>query len=586
MAATPITNVNVEAQAATNDYNLPADIDDGVILQAWNWSFDTIKQKLPEIAEAGYTAVQTSPIQGTKENSMATANWWVLYQPTNYKIGNAQLGTRDQFKSMCEAAEDYGIKIIVDVVANHTANSGSAQYYADSTVDSDIRNNENFWHEHRGIESYDDRWQVTHWGIGLPDLNTSNWDLQNKVIDFLNDCITCGADGFRFDAAKHIELPSDPGGSDFWTRVLGSLNRDDLYIYGEVLQGGADNFTGYTQYMDVTASNYGATIRSAVGYNSSINLYNTSNYSVPSGVNADKLVTWVESHDNYANDEKASTYMSDYQIKMGWSIIAARADSSALFFARPAGSTQNSGSMGVVGSTLWEDSVVTEVNKFHNEMVGQGEYKDTVSGNVFTVANGKISGYVNGYSVAVLYNSEDNPQVASNKENCEFINSIDVVLSASDTETATYSIDGGAETQYTNGTTVNLGADKAIGSTTTLTLKGYKGDKVVTQSYSYKKVEKQENAVVYLEKPDSWGTPNIYVYDDSSSTVKMVAAWPGVQMTSEGGNLYSYTLPDGWNTAKVIFNDGSNQVPAVGQTGFYIKLGETKIYQNGNWLDY
>ena len=74
MAATPITNVNVEAQAATNDYNLQADIDDGVILQAWNWSFDTIKQKLPEIAEAGYTAVQTSPIQGTKENSMATAN--------------------------------------------------------------------------------------------------------------------------------------------------------------------------------------------------------------------------------------------------------------------------------------------------------------------------------------------------------------------------------------------------------------------------------------------------------------------------------------------------------------------------------
>ncbi len=427
MAATPITNVNVEAQAATNDYNLPADIDDGVILQAWNWSFDTIKQKLPEIAEAGYTAVQTSPIQGTKENSMATANWWVLYQPTNYKIGNAQLGTRDQFKGMCEAAEDYGIKIIVDVVANHTANSGSAQYYADSTVDSDIRNNESFWHEHRGIESYDDRWQVTHWGIGLPDLNTSNWDLQNKVVDFLNDCITCGA----------------------------------------------DNFTGYTQYMDVTASNYGATIRSAVGYNSSINLYNTCNYSVPSGVNADKLVTWVESHDNYANDEKASTYMSDYQIKMGWSIIAARADSSALFFARPAGSTQNSGSMGVVGSTLWEDSVVTEVNKFHNEMVGQGEYfrydgtstvivergtkgmvivnmdggkniysdtlmedgeyKDTVSGNVFTVSNGKISGYVNGYSVAVLYNSEDNPQVASNKENCEFVNSIDVVLSASDT---------------------------------------------------------------------------------------------------------------------------------------------------------
>ena len=41
-------------------------IDDGSILHAWNWSFDTIKSKLPEIKEAGYTAVQTSPIQGNK----------------------------------------------------------------------------------------------------------------------------------------------------------------------------------------------------------------------------------------------------------------------------------------------------------------------------------------------------------------------------------------------------------------------------------------------------------------------------------------------------------------------------------------
>ena len=35
-------------------------IDDGAILHAWNWSLNTIKEKLPEIKEAGYKAVQTS----------------------------------------------------------------------------------------------------------------------------------------------------------------------------------------------------------------------------------------------------------------------------------------------------------------------------------------------------------------------------------------------------------------------------------------------------------------------------------------------------------------------------------------------
>ena len=37
-------------------------IHDGTILHAFCWNFNTIKEKMPEIAAAGYTAVQTSPI--------------------------------------------------------------------------------------------------------------------------------------------------------------------------------------------------------------------------------------------------------------------------------------------------------------------------------------------------------------------------------------------------------------------------------------------------------------------------------------------------------------------------------------------
>ncbi|WP_231116882.1 MULTISPECIES: hypothetical protein [Paenibacillus] len=76
-----------------------------------------------------------------------------------------------------------------------------------------------------------------------------------------------GADGFRFDAAKHIELPNDPGGYNFWPRVLGSLNnKDKLFNYGEVLQGGADNFAGYANYLSLSASSYGGSVRFAIGY--------------------------------------------------------------------------------------------------------------------------------------------------------------------------------------------------------------------------------------------------------------------------------------------------------------------------------
>jgi len=251
-AATTDTFSNTVTQAyVSSSNNLTEKTQDGAILHAWNWSFNTIKANLQAIADAGYSSVQVSPIQGTKENLMDTSKWWLLYQPTNFSIGNAQLGSRDEFKAMCAEAEKYGIKIIVDVVANHTANRGGGtdQYWPAANVDAGLLNDAGAWHEHRGVDNWNDRWQVTHLGIGLPDLNTSSYNVQNKIISFLNDCVSAGADGFRFDAAKHIELPDDSGGSDFWSRVLGSVqNRNNLYIYGEVLQGGADRYASYSQY--------------------------------------------------------------------------------------------------------------------------------------------------------------------------------------------------------------------------------------------------------------------------------------------------------------------------------------------------
>ncbi|WP_253074663.1 alpha-amylase family glycosyl hydrolase, partial [Paenibacillus plantiphilus] len=271
--------------SGAQDYGLPAKTKDGVIFHAWNWSFDNITNNLPAIAEAGFKSIQTSPIQASKEALTDGSKWWVLYQPTNFQIGNTQLGSREQFKRLCEEAEKYGISIIVDVIANHTGNAGGGalEVQPAHNVDPVLKNNPNFWHSPaKHVESWDRRWNVTQQGIGLPDLNTSNQELQNIIIAFLNDAISLGADGFRFDAAKHIELPDDPdnAGSNFWPRVLGSLtNKENLYIYGEVLQGGADRFNDYATYMNLAADKYGHNIRDAVGFSSSKNVDTAKFYS-------------------------------------------------------------------------------------------------------------------------------------------------------------------------------------------------------------------------------------------------------------------------------------------------------------------
>ena len=76
-------------------------IQNGVTLHCWNWSFREIEKNMALIADMGFTAIQTSPIQPLKEATTDATDtvggvWWVYYQPVDFKItdgaGNA-LGT-------------------------------------------------------------------------------------------------------------------------------------------------------------------------------------------------------------------------------------------------------------------------------------------------------------------------------------------------------------------------------------------------------------------------------------------------------------------------------------------------------------
>ena len=116
---------NSLASAEELEVNTPDNIRGGTILQAFCWSFNTIKANMASIAAAGYTAVQTSPIQACLDTNPTmelggNGHWYYHYQPTDFTIGNYQLGTEEEFIAMCEEADAYGVKVIVDVVPNHT----------------------------------------------------------------------------------------------------------------------------------------------------------------------------------------------------------------------------------------------------------------------------------------------------------------------------------------------------------------------------------------------------------------------------------------------------------------------------------
>ncbi len=377
----------------------PVPTNDDVILHAWSWSFDTIAANMHRIADAGFNYVQTSPANTCfvgEEGGMALfsqpgdsvkGKWYYYYQPIDWKIGNYLLGNKAQFKAMCDSAAKYGVKVIVDVLPNHTAVDHSA---VTASLDSAVGGHDKLFHANglNDIIDYNDRYQCTTGKMGgLPDVNTENPDFQYYYMQYVNDLIANGARGFRYDTAKHIGLPSDPKDSlaernNFWDVATGreairdislALPEDSLFIYGEVLQDKNVKEEEYAEYMKLTASAYGHALRKALEQGSYFadSLADWHHPAAP-----EKLVTWVESHDTYANEHE-SAGIEDDAIREGYVYLTSRQFGTPLFFSRPAGSTRQNywgnNRVGARGNDEFFNPEVVAVNKFRKAMHGQPE---------------------------------------------------------------------------------------------------------------------------------------------------------------------------------------------------------------------
>lgn len=315
---------NSAFESAREKNGLAKNMSEGATLHAWMWSFKTIEQNIPAIAEAGFTSVQTESVSAihTAGNGMKfTENWYYVYQPTDTTVGNWVVGSESELKSLCETAHKYGVRIIVDIVANHM----TADYPA---IASRWKNNDYYHHDcnNGNVSDWNNRYQVTHCKlVGLYDLNTDgNSTVGDMMAAYLKQLVNDGVDGFRYDAAKHIELPGECNNSSYWTKILANGSQ---YQYGEVLHDGISRDADYAKMFassakgggGITTSAYGGTLRSALNSKNlnAGNLSSWGNYNVA----ASNLTSWVESHDTYANGDKESTGMSEWQMTMGWGVI-------------------------------------------------------------------------------------------------------------------------------------------------------------------------------------------------------------------------------------------------------------------------
>ena len=592
---------------ADNKYGLKDNIQDGVILHCFDWTLADIQEEIPNIAKAGFTAVQTSPVH---ERAGKGSVWYDVYRPYDFKIGNG-LGTEADLKALCAKAHEYGVKVIVDVVANHTDYGNVADRLKDQGL----------YHQPFDVGNWHDRHQVTFGKIGMWDLDTNNPTVQAIIKQYIQDLKACGVDGVRWDAIKHIGLPSE--GDSFMKNVVDQ----EMYNYGEILDGtgGNDNtlFPEYQTYMSITDNGYGngfANSFAGGSINESVGNFNQRN------AKTEKLVYWGESHDTYANDGGESKNKSQNVIDRAYAVVAGNNGATALYFSRPAQKAKNDIRFGDKGSVHFKDAEVAQVNYMHNVCAGEpnyyvkgngvcaqvrksgaiivlgsgsdrdvtvangagdgmwltsGTYKDMVSGGAFTVNASTISGHVGESGIAVIYNAGSivlPPEVVFNPADGTAFSDETLTVTATplNATSAWIQVNGGEKQNFTAAKQFTVGADVAYGKDVTITWGATdKEGKTETGSVTYKKVkayvpelDKADEISCFLETTNAAAA--VYVFDNTANPVPEYAGkWndaiktmlPLVGKSVSGKNVFKWTY-DGPLTkipTHIIFLDGNGK---------------------------
>ena len=596
---------------ADNKYGLKDNIQDGVILHCFDWTLADIQEEIPNIAKAGFTAVQTSPVH---ERAGKGSVWYDVYRPYDFKIGNG-LGTEADLKALCAKAHEYGVKVIVDVVANHTDYGNVADRLKD----------EGLYHQPFDVGNWHDRHQVTFGKIGMWDLDTNNPTVQAIIKQYIQDLKTCGVDGIRWDAIKHIGLPSE--GDSFMQNVVDQ----EMYNYGEILDstGGDDNvlFPEYQTYMSITDNGYGngfANSFAGGSINESVGNFNRRN------AKTEKLVYWGESHDTYANDGGESKNKSQNVIDRAYAVVAGNNGATALYFSRPAQKAKNDIRFGDKGSVHFKDAEVAQVNHMHNVCAGEpnyyvkgngvcaqvrksgaiivlgsgsdrdvtvangagdgkwlkpGTYKDMVGGGAFTVNASTISGHVGESGIAVIYNAGSivlPPEVVFNPADGTAFSdeTLNVTATPLNAVSAWIQVNGGEKQTFTAAKQFVVGADVAYGKNVTITWGATDKDgKTETGSVTYKKVKayvpelgKADEISCFLETSNAAAA--VYVWNNNvKPVIKYAGEWndainkklPLVGKSVSGKNVFKWTY-EGTETAapsQLIFLDGNgNKITA------------------------
>jgi cyclomaltodextrinase / maltogenic alpha-amylase / neopullulanase len=205
-------DVSRESARATRDW-----IRDGVVYEIYprqfssSGDFNGVTDQLDRLKELGVTILWLMPIhpigQEKKKGTIGSP-----YAVRDYYAINPDYGTKAAFQRLISEAHRRGLKIIIDIVANHTS--------WDSVL---MKHPEFYKRDAKGNITYPHDW------FDIAALNYTNHELRRYMTDMLKYWIReFDLDGFRCDVAA--EVPTD-----FWENARAELDQinPDIFMLAE-----------------------------------------------------------------------------------------------------------------------------------------------------------------------------------------------------------------------------------------------------------------------------------------------------------------------------------------------------------------
>lgn len=189
--------------------------------------FQGIINKLDYIKELGFTTIWISPV--VDNESFGYHGYWAY----DFYKTEEHFGTVAKLKELVDAAHSKGMKVIIDLVVNHT---GAQNPWASDPKYA------GWFHDNGNIINWNDQSEVENGKLaGLPDFDTENPEVRRYLYDMAKWWISqTGFDGYRLDTVRHIPKP-------FWEEFVKEIKKDypDFFFLGEVFSGDADYVAGY-----------------------------------------------------------------------------------------------------------------------------------------------------------------------------------------------------------------------------------------------------------------------------------------------------------------------------------------------------